>query len=260
VTARRANESLERSLKSHRHAYAEASRLRAAGSVTQRTHRTIIEATFLASYSAFESFVEELYFQSLLGTSGLPDAVAKAAFADRATAEQILLGDRDFLKWLPWRSGVETLAARTLVRAGPFARLARADYERQVLEESRVLRNGVAHESGAAKARLNALVGHLPPRQRNVASYLTSTRQKVTRFDTHLDNFTAIGRALTAQDLSSAHAFLLPERPYKVDEVGEKGVYLCVRQSHVHRVSTVKQKLPACHACGSGTTQWRRKW
>lgn len=260
MTAEQSRRLLEANVKRQRHAFGEAQRLRSANLITQRAFRTIVEASFLASYSAFESFVEDLFFRALLGTSGIVGVSPRVTFLSRDDAERLIVGDRDFIKWLPLKSGVEALSARVLRDGVPFERLARADSERSKLEEARKLRNGVAHESGKARKDLESIVAKMPPGHRTVAGYLNSTVQRAKRFEVHMDNFEAVGRCLTATDARMAHSYLLPERPYEVGDIAPRGRYECLRMGHTFVVRPTREKLAECAVCSTPKTKWRRQW
>jgi len=260
VSAEKSFRSLQSNIRRQRYAFSEAERLRANAQLTQRGFRTIVEASFIASYAAFESFVEDLFFRALLGVSGIDDVQPRVTFKNRQDAERVLTGGRDYITWLPWKQNVQALSSRVLEDGLPFDRLSRADAEKGQLEEARRLRNGVAHDSGKAHQEVLKVIGTMPPKQRNVAAYLATSVQSVKRFDRHMDNFEVIARCLTASDSQTAHSYLLPERPYGEGDLAPRGRYECVRMGHVLKVTRVQDQLQKCKLCGSSQTQWRRMW
>lgn len=254
-------DALNSALKRQSFTFREARGLHQAGRLTTRGLETIVEASFLTTYASFESFLEELFYDCLLGTSGLPDSSALVDLADRDKAQAILTLNRPFVKWLPWNEGVARLAPLLLHEGGPFDRMARSTIEKSMLDEARLLRNAVAHDSGSAKAAVTARLATLPPRRKSVAWYLMSTPSAgMTRFEGHVVNIGAVARCLTASDVASAHRVLIDERPYLSGESAPRGTYRCERANHHHRVTRKNESLPACSACRAPKSKWQRQW
>jgi len=255
---------LERRLKTLRFTLAEAARLRRRGLLTQRSLDTISTSTFNDSYAAFELFLEDVFFSSLLGQTSVFGAAGLATFASRAQAEQILIEPGRFLRWLPWDIGVKVSAERMLVDGLPFSRLERHDAEKELLEEARVLRNAIAHAGVSATSKASKYTRAMPAGRRHIAGYLQQQIQGQTRQEILVDNFRSIGRSLIEPTAVAAQAYLSPERPYESGSQPGLGTFRCTRCQNRQVVRAKAGKLPFCLACrASGIrqkSQWRRVW
>ncbi|MFL2001571.1 hypothetical protein [Microbacterium sp. A1-JK] len=262
MPAERIAKSLSTELQRQSYTFKEARLLHRNGKLTSRGLHTVVEATFLSSYASFEAFVEDLFYDCVLGTSGLPDSVPIADLQNRELAESILTLNRPFVKWLPWDVGVGSLASILLQESGPFARMARSVTEKGQLDEARLLRNAIAHNSGAAKMAVRDRISQLPARRRTVGWYLlASPMAGVTRYETHLANLEAISKCVTALSVVDGHKVLVDERPYASGQAAPRGSYLCERSNHPHRIIRSHQILPICGLCHNAQkSRWSPAW
>lgn len=259
--AAKAASRLESRISRTKHTLTEASTLRARGQLTQRSLDAIAESSFASSYAAFEQFIEDIFFASLLGDTAVQGAVGIVKFADRAQAELIIIDRGKYLTWLPWDRGIQINAARYLVDGLPFSRIERHDDERALLEESRLLRNAIAHASSSAMKSVHRFTSSMPVRRRTVAGYLQASSQGATRADVLMNNFRAVASALTRPTTVEAKKFLSPERPYSTGDTPGQGLFLCLRCRMRHVVRGTRSALPGCSQCnGNRKAAWQRQW
>lgn len=152
-------------------------------------------------YPAVDQALERIFCGLLSGTLSVtgasisvrPHIVRPSSWAG---SRRIVLGDRDFLDWLPYRLTLDR-AGQFFQSGDPFRGLGSSD--RQALERLLVIRNVLAHESVYARRRFEArcLTGATPADQRRPAGYLrgqvTATQ---TRFELLLIEVTRALRTL----------------------------------------------------------------
>ena len=235
-------------------------KLRRAGRITVGSLDALFESALLNLYTAFELFIEDLFYAALLGHSGLPDVEGKVVFSSRAQAEHILVGSRDYIKWLRYEEGVRPLADRLLQEGRPFDRLDRRDAELEILNEIRIVRNAIAHDSAQARARVEPLTSGLRPRRRHPAGYLQDVQQGVTQQLRYSTWVRQIATALAGHDDVVARNSLRPERPYQAKANVPKGVYECTLCRTQLRVRRSKERLPKCSTCTGARTKGNRGW
>lgn len=235
-------------------------KLRAQGRLTVGSLDALFESSLLNLYTAFELFVEDLFYSALLDQSGLPNTTGLVTFTDRSQAEMVLLGGRDYLKWLPYGDGVRNLAARLLYQGRPFHRLDRHTYELDMLEEIRRVRNAIAHESASAQGKIGTLTAGLRPRRRHPAGLLQSVQQGSTSLSIYTRSVLQIARALANSDETAAQNGLSPERPYDRSGYAPRGLYECTTCRKRHRITRATAALPSCSACASSHARggWQR--
>lgn len=255
---------LESRLRRLSHTTSEASRLYAQGQLTQRSLDAIAESSFIASYAAFELFLEDLFYSVLVGESGISGAGGVVPFATRTQAEGLIVSRGQYLKWLPYKNGIKENADRFLIHSSPFDRLTRSDTEMALLDEAQVLRNAVSHLSASATRKAEKYTSTMGPRRRTIAGYLESSAQGKTNYEVLVDNFRSVSKALVEPSESKARAFLSPERPYKNGDKPGIASYRCVTCQATHPVRSSGIALPKCSACngksGIKSSSWRRIW
>lgn len=252
---------LESRLLNFRYTLTEATELRSRGLMTQRSLDAISESTFSSSYAAFEQFLEDSFFATLLGKTSVVGAAGVVDYGTRARAELLIVEPGRFLRWLPWDLGMMANADRFLEDGLPFSRLVRHDQEKRLLDESRHLRNAVAHASTSAKKKASTYTAMMPVRRRTVAGYLQSPIQGTTRHGLLVDNFRAIARAIAEPTTARAKAFLSPENPYLQGDIPSRGRYECESCHLQISLTLASSPLPACPTCSSGgKSKWRRIW
>ena len=240
----------------------EGMRLRGQGRVTVGSLDALFESALLNLYTAFELFVEDLFYSVLLGDSGIPSASGVVTFSDRAQAEAVLLGGRDFLRWLPLDTGAIPRAHLVLEQGHPFDRLERHPQESATLDEMRLLRNAIAHDSGSARAKVAALTAGLRPRRRHPAGLLQDVQQGVTQHSNYSTVVRLVAAALAEPDDVRARNSLSPEKPYSSGAAPGPGRYECTRCRRRTTIRSKRQELFKCSACQrahvKGQKEWRR--
>lgn len=168
--------------------------LRLTDSLTANDVACVYEGLFLRCYTGVETYLEDLFYDVVLGKVSYPSRRAirpRAAVASRRVLEDVVLQGRRYVEWLPYD---KTLAlAEAHLRGGrPFADLSLT--RRQELEEWRLVRHAIAHSSrSAAQAFERKVLARvfLPPSQRNPVGYLRSQARinpVATRLDLVLDS------------------------------------------------------------------------
>lgn len=243
----------------------EAERLRGTARISLGSADRIYESAFLNLATAFELFIEDLFFSTLLGHSGIEDAAGAVHFRDRAQAEVILRNGRPYIDWLPFDRNVRKLGDRVLVNS-PFGRLDRHARERKILKEMTVIRHAIAHESGSARANFAPMAAGLRARRRTPAGLLQESRQGVRVQVEYSVGLRAVASALAATTLADAKQLLSPEEPYRFGEKPGKGTYECVACAARRTLASNQESLPRCSRCGaqagvpSSKTSWRRTY
>lgn len=226
----------------------EASRLHRKARVTQGNVDAIYESALLNMVTAFELFLEDLFYSVLLGTSQIAGSGGGVTFKDRAQAEAILLSGSSYLSWLPFDKHVVPRGDRLLVES-PFSRLKRQKIETDQLENVRVIRNAIAHESGTAKSSFSPLAANLRPGRRTPAALLQDLQQGDTRHVIYSTQLRVIARALAAPSLKDAKQLLTPETPYDRGTKPPRGVYACKTCTATMTISARKPALTRCPVC-----------
>lgn len=135
-------------------------------------------------------------------------------------------------------------------RARPFSRLDRRDRDTNLLQSLFVVRNAIAHQSGAARRDFENLpVAGMAAGRRRPSDYLTQVVGNVTRHEIFCCEVLRIGRALSVHSESAARRYLLPERVYRAGDNVPRGRYQCSACRTMAVVNTARAVLPNCNAC-----------
>lgn len=153
------------------------------GWLTEDEIEHVYSGLFLDAFTAFESLIEQLFISLLIGDcqSNEPDVVLRARFNSYDIAQDIILGERSYVDWLPFEGKTLKRATAFFENGYPFYRLKNDDTLRPFLrniERFAAIRNAIAHKSKHAQQRFEREVSGnspLPPRQRKPAGYLRST-------------------------------------------------------------------------------------
>lgn len=232
----------------------DAKRLFRQGRLKQQSLDAIYEGAFLGLYTSFESFIESLFYSCVLGQSGLIGVGGVVRVADRAQAEMLVRGQQRYVKWLPYAENVLDLGARWLVRGSPFGRMRGHDVEITALEDARVVRNAIAHESGSTSKAAARLVGAMRPYRRHPAGYLQHLRQGREEYERLALNFVQIAGALCGTDESAAHRGLSSIVRQSGAKVPQSGSWMCRICRVSRRINVIGVVLPECSRCGA--TNW----
>ncbi|MBI3811051.1 MAG: hypothetical protein HY283_02430 [Nitrospirae bacterium] len=142
--------------------------------VSRRDIETIYSGLFTNAVTAFEAFLEELFFGLLLGNLRHRYARSRVPFQSRDVARDCVLNGRPFVDWLPYGKTKER-ARIYFCKGRPFTSMS-DQLEQQIMKVS-ILRNAVVHSSGYARSQFESTVlGSTPlaPRERTPIGYLRS--------------------------------------------------------------------------------------
>lgn len=223
------------------------------------------ESTFLSAVTAFEGFLEDLFFSTLLDKSGIQNAGPAVKFRSMAEARDILFGEQrtGYLDWLPIAKTLER-SDRYLKGGRPFSRLRYQGADKGVVGSAYVTRNLIAHDSDSARQRFQrAAAGN-----RTASAFL---RQSVGSSSRHQDltgGLLRIGLAITAPTEKRAGRLLLNEDQFVSGQPAPRGRFSCTQCGTVLRHQKTTQPLDACGVCpslacphcgqGHGKTKYRR--
>lgn len=206
----------------------------------------IYEAAYLNLYSSFESFVEDLFYSVLLGESGIPHASPIVQFRNRAEAFEVLRGGREFVTWLPWDNNVRNLASTTLLNAEPFSRIDHHKSELSELDRIRIIRNSIAHDSGASKYKAKKWTNLPSPRRRHAAGYLQTVSSGKTNFELDVDFLVNLSGVLIEPDRLKAKARLAQLDAFRPGQQPGPGKFKCLECGVETKVGSFDTKLKVC--------------
>lgn len=158
-------------------------RLCSQGILVRRDVELVYEGLYLDCVTSFESSIEHLFIQLLIGRTAVQGVAPRAVFKSSVVARDILLGgEKKYLDWLPYDKTERR--AQSYFRGGaPFTRF--TSFEKKIIEEILLIRNAVAHESTHSHNRFKQFVDGLPlaSREKTPAGFLRSyIDQQTTRF------------------------------------------------------------------------------
>jgi hypothetical protein len=237
----------------------EALRLRKSASITVGSCDAIFEAAHLNLVTAFEALVEDLFFSLLLGTSGIDDAVPRVTFSDRAAAEHVLVGDREYIDWLPFKSHTMRISSQYFSNS-PFGRLTGHASESETLSRITIVRNRIAHDSGKARKQFAPLAADLRPRRRTPAGHLQQPQQGMTTLEQYALELQKIALALTEPTTAAAKQLLSAESPKQQGSKPGPGNYECTRCRNPTKLGPRKDTLPGCAKCHSAGARSKSTW
>lgn len=129
---------------------------------------------FVSFYTEAETRLEELFLGLLMGRIAPSRASIRplVAIQSDVVARKVLLGDRRFVDWLPY-DRTQRRAEAFFAGGRPFTTLEKR--HRTSLKRSSIMRNAIAHRSGAAKKGFHTEFvdgKSLPPNERQPPGYL----------------------------------------------------------------------------------------
>jgi len=137
----------------------------------------VYRGLYLNLITAFEGFLERLFFGLLDGEVESQSCCFLPDVAKGAAARNILLIDRDYLEWLPYDHAIER--AKAFFQDGcPFTFVKDEPYEmqhRSALKKYLIIRNTIAHMSDFSREKFETnVIGDLTltPRERTPAGFL----------------------------------------------------------------------------------------
>ena len=165
-------------------------RLRNSGKLLDKDAERAYSGGFVEFHAYVERAIEELFTGLLRGRLVSSDSSVRAKISVKsdAVAMDIIRGHRSYVDWLPYEQYTARRAQAFFASGKPFNRLDKADLA--ALAESTVIRNALAHQSGAALKRFKKRLvenRHLPPDQSRPAGYLRGFHSVgQTRMNYHL--------------------------------------------------------------------------
>jgi len=144
--------------------------------LARRDIESVYEGLFLRSVIAFEDCLEVLFFQIVRGRSPIRrwNTGAKFSAASDVVIREILLQDKDYLDWLPYKR-TQSRAKLYLKGGRPFLGLGDGDLSK--LAQIQLIRNAIAHASKFAREQFaQKVIGNtrLSPREKTPAGFLRS--------------------------------------------------------------------------------------
>lgn len=117
--------------------------------INQRDISAVYEALFLRSVTSFESFLEELFIDILMGKAAYDRKRVKPILSIRYRKDliRILLQNERYMNWLPYNYTVDR-AKIYLDEGRPFSDL--SDGDRSLIKTISLIRNAIAHKSDHA--------------------------------------------------------------------------------------------------------------
>ena len=180
------------------------------GEISLRAAEHMYEGLFLSTFTAFETFVEELFVGLLVSNAGLysetADVVPRFTIRSHIVARDLVIGaGRQYVDWLPSERTEER--ANVFFRGGrPFTLLRDPTMANvlAVLGRGTIVRNAIAHKSRYSLHRfeLNVIRGTaLPPRERTPAGFLRGVGAGApveTRYETYATGILTVARSLAS--------------------------------------------------------------
>ncbi|MGE3796012.1 MAG: hypothetical protein AB7I38_19095 [Dehalococcoidia bacterium] len=238
------------------------------------SYHSVVELAHLQAVSLFEAFIEDLFFECMLGTSGLRDVQSHLPLATRADVELAIFAEgrrrQKYLSWLPYDDTLERAGAY-LVGAQPFARLQYRLTEIHAIRDAVIIRNAVAHSSGHALSQLLELARSRSYQISRPADFLLSTRGGPSEALIGLSMLELIAMGLADPSEAAADARLNPEREFDPRGKVPAGNFKCASCGHLKRAAygdrlgnCASCSQPAlCSTCGNDSTspsRWRRQF
>lgn len=252
------------------------STLQDAGNAFQSRHlhvdsyHSVVELGHLQLVALFETFLEGLFYECMLGRSGIADVNEKISLDVPSDVDLIVYSEgrkkQKYLSWLPYDETLDRANAY-LERGQPFSRLKYRTAELTTLKEALTVRNAVAHTSGHAGELFKQLAEEKRYTSRRPADYLVSTRSGTDEASLFISYFEIIAQALAETSETTANAKLTPERPFRHTDKPPSGQYECVecrhQKAHVEGVKLGRcpycSHAQACPHCGNDkVVEWRR--
>lgn len=150
--------------------------LHAKSLLNSRDLDVVYEGLFLECVTAFETFLETLFFATVMGQLDFPVRRVKSRIEVRSSQvlRVIVKGDRQFVDWLPYEH-TERRAKMYLRQGRPFSDL--TDAQTSLIQRVVWTRNAIAHQSREARQKFDRnVLGSTPllPRERSPAGFLRS--------------------------------------------------------------------------------------
>lgn len=232
-----------------------------AGSATPRdvTER-LLEAVFLNAVTAFESFLEQLFFKSVTGAVRTGGIKPVTRLKDEDTARRMIIRPREkYVTWLPIEDAISR-ADVYLVSGKPFSRVATRGAAKGLLTRALTVRNAIAHRSGHAKVRFDEMVGG---RHATAGAYLAAASGGGRMCEEFLAELGRLVHGLCASDEAQAEHILGPPDPIPAGAKPGAGNFVCLVCASAYTI-VAGQALecavcdPRCTTCGSVVSRTAR--
>ena len=210
--SRQLRETLGSRLRTLERSRAEVERLQGSGLLTMRACEHVYEGLFLAAFTAFERFIEDLFIGLMVDKRGVKHSLAaphkRVLIGTHDIARELAYGaGRSYVDWLPFADKTLKLA-KVFFRGGyPFSRLAdpadpAAVMVAEELRRALAIRNAIAHRSDFSMAQFQKVVlagKLLLPSERGPAGFLrglSHTAPPTTRFEVYSASLAQAARIL----------------------------------------------------------------
>lgn len=217
------------------------------------TLQTVVELSVLRAFSIVEVFLQDLFYEAVLGTSNQSGVKPVMSLGSEAEVELLLyrFGSRRerYLDWLPFGQTLERARA-LLVDAAPFSWIEYRRVELRALNELSILRNAIAHPSDYAYERFVHLANEKTYPSGRPGEYLLSARGGELEVLLMLTRIELTATGLAAQDVATADNILEPEEPFFLQQRCPPGLYYC-EGCGGQRELQVEQVIGRCDVCGS---------
>lgn len=239
------------------------------------SYHSVVELAHLQAVSLFETFLEELFIDCMLGSSGQPGVAGALAPTSRAEVELMIYAEgrrrQKYLSWLPFGETLDRATAY-LVDGQPFSRLKYRPTELGAMTEAVTVRNAVAHASGHAFEQLKSLATGRSYQVSRPADYLLSTRSGDSEVMLNLTMLDLIANGLASASETVADTILNAEKIFSDSEKSPPGNYVCQSCTIAVKSQSAVGQLGNCSSCagppstcsscgrrqGRHSTQWRR--
>jgi hypothetical protein len=148
------------------------------GSIVKRDLDIAYSGLIINAVTAFENYLEKLFFSIVSGKSKLhrdvKPIVKSIAKLSEKDIRSLVVGDTRYINWLPYDL-TEKRSLAYLVEGNPFRKL-KGQPDKDSLNKIAKVRNAVAHSSPFSEEAFQKLISEntLPPRERTPIGYLRS--------------------------------------------------------------------------------------
>lgn len=220
----------------------------------------LLEAVFMSAYTAFEDYLERLFFAIVCGHYQPFGATPVVTFPDEPSARGIVVPtERRYVSWLPIDETIAR-ASRYIRDALPFAQLRRRGVWKSHLRQAQVVRNAIGHRTDETRAAFIKLVD---PRYPTPGDYLASASGTGTVCEAFIEYFGRIGAGLAATAEADVANYLGAVDLLTSGAKPGVGTYECAVCSNTYNVADGEALVcpicdPPCPTCGQTITSTAR--
>lgn len=220
----------------------------------------LLEAVFMSAYTAFEDFLERLFFSIVCGRYTPFGVAARVIFRDEPTARGIVVPPE--MRWVSWLPIDDTIARanRYIADALPFAHLRRRGAWKSHLRRAQVIRNAIGHRTEETRASFIKLVD---PRYRTPGDYLASASGGGTVCEAFIEYFGRIAAGLVATTEDDVVNYLGDVDLLVSGAKPGAGTYACAVCGNSYTIADGEPLVcavcdPPCPSCGQTITNTAR--